>query len=75
MDLAETPQVVGAYVQAMGYPWRVALAGRDVLQRYNVVSTSIKYGVGRDGIVRFYEGYGVKDLEHWRQVFEDLAAR
>ncbi len=75
MDQAENAEVVGAYVRSMGYPWRVALAGRDVLQRYNVVSTSIKYGIARDGNIALYEGYGVASDSHWQQVFEDLAAR
>lgn len=61
-----------AYKQSQGYPWTVALAGRDVLQRYNVVSTSIKYAVNRDGIIVHQRGYGVEDAQTWERVFREL---
>ena len=75
IDAAEGPQALSAYKEAQGYPWQVALAGREVIERYNVVSTSIKYGVDRNGVVAYHAGYGVSDEARWRAVFDELAGR
>ncbi len=75
IDPTEGPDIVAAYHQAMGYPWTVTLAERDVLERYNVISTAIKYAIDRHGIITFQRGYGVNSSETWTRVFEDLLQR
>jgi hypothetical protein len=75
IDGAESADVLRAYREAQGYPWPVALAGRETLERYSVTSTSIKYGIDRNGLVAFHAGYGVNDAARWERWFEELAAR
>lgn len=57
IDPTEGPDVLQAYRDAMGYPWTVALGEREVLERYGVVSTAIKYGVDRQGVITFHRGW------------------
>ena len=59
----------------MGYPWTVTLGNREVLERYGVVSTAVKYAVDRQGVITFERGYGVADAGTWEAVFEDLVQR
>lgn len=72
IDPSEGPDVLRAYQQAQGYPWSVAMGDREMLQRYNVVSTSIKYAVNKDGIITHQRGYGVEDAQTWERVFQGL---
>lgn len=75
IDPTEGPEVVRAYRQAQGYPWTVVLAEREILERYNVVSTAIKYAIDRQGIITFQQGYGIEDVQRWEQVFARLVER
>ena len=75
IDAAESAEVLRAYKEAQGYPWPVARAGRDTLERYNVTGTSIKYGIDRNGVIAFHAGYGVNDAARWERWFEELASR
>jgi hypothetical protein len=75
IDPLEGPDVVQAYHQAMGYPWMVTLGDRPVLERYNVIATSVKYAVDRHGTIAFQRGYGVMDAAGWERVFEEVLQR
>ncbi len=75
IDPTEGPEILRTYQQDNGYPWTVALADRDVLERYNVISTAIKFAIDRQGIITFQGGYGVVDAATWEQVFEELQQR
>ena len=59
----------------MGYSWTVTLGDREVLERYGVVSTAVKFAVDRHGVITFQRGYGVSDTASWEAVFEDLLQR
>lgn len=75
-DQAEGPDVRAfAATKTNGYPWRVALWNPELLQRYRVLSTSTEYGVGKNGAIAYTAGYGVGDVNSWRQLFEQLSAR
>lgn len=75
IDPAEGPEVLRAYQQANGYPWTVTLGDRKKLERYNVISTAIKYAIDRRGIITFQRGYGVEEAKSWERIFEDLVRR
>ena len=75
IDPTEGPDVLQSYRDAMGYPWTVTLGSRDVLERYGVTQTAVKYGIDRQGTIAFYRGYGVGDAAGWEAVFEDLVQR
>jgi len=75
IDPTEGPEAVRAYQQANGYPWTVALGDREVLERYNVLSTSVKYAVDRHATITFQRGYGVEDAGSWERVFEESLQR
>jgi hypothetical protein len=75
IDPLEGPNEIQAFHQAMGYPWMVALGDRAMLERYNVISTSIKYAVDRQGTIAFHRGYGVMDAGGWERVFEEVLQR
>lgn len=72
MDPTEGAEVLRAYQQAQGYPWTVTLGNRETVERFNVVSTAIKYAVDRRGIITFQRGYGVNDAGAWERVFAAL---
>lgn len=72
IDPTEGPEMLAAYRERNGYPWPVATGDRDLLVRYNVVSTAVKYAIDRGGAVAFAAGYGVQPAETWRKVFEAL---
>ncbi len=75
IDPTEGPEVVRAYHEANGYPWTVALGDREILERYNVLSTSVKYAVDRQGTIAFQRGYGVEDAASWERMLEELLQR
>ena len=75
IDPTEGPDVLQAYRDTMGYPWTVTLGDREVLERYGVLSTSVKFAVDRQGEIAFQRGYGVSDTASWEAVFEDLLQR
>ncbi len=74
IDQAEGPDVLRAFASSNGYPWKVALGNPDLLQRYRVLTTSTKYAVGKNGAIAYTAGYGVGDVNSWRQLFEQLSA-
>ena len=75
IDPTEGPDVLQSYRDAMGYPWMVTLGGRDVLERYGVISTATKYAIDRQGVITFQRGYGVVDAAASEAVFEELVQR
>jgi thiol-disulfide isomerase/thioredoxin len=75
IDPGEGPEALRAYQEGNGYPWTVALGDREVLERFNVISTSVKYAIDRQGTIAFQRGYGVEDAGSWERVFEGLLQR
>ena len=72
VDLAEGPEVLRAYQQSNGYPWTFPLGTREMLERYNVVTTMSQYVVDRRGVIAAHGGHTVKDPTAWEQVFQRL---
>ena len=72
VDAAEGPDVLRAYQQQNGYSWTFAPGSRDMLERYNVVTTMSQYVMDERGIVITHGGHTVKDRAAWEQVFQQL---
>lgn len=62
------------YKKAQGYPWPVAVAPTGMLPPYNITTQSTKVAINSTGVITFREGYGVKGVEVWRKVFEELTS-
>jgi hypothetical protein len=67
--------VLREYQQANGYPWTIAPGNREIVERYNVLTTMSKYVVDRQGAIAVHGGHVVADAENWEQVFEELVRR
>ncbi|MBI3979193.1 MAG: hypothetical protein HY331_13500 [Chloroflexi bacterium] len=74
VDPSETAEVLKRQSQANRYPWQVAVGTPAMLKEFNVVSTSIKYAVNRQGVITYQAGYGAGDEAAWRKMFEELVA-
>jgi len=66
--------VLRAYHAAQGYPWPAAVGNRQTLEAYNVISTSIKFAMDRNGFVAYRRGYGVGSDQSWRDLLATLAS-
>jgi len=75
VDPADTREVLHDYQQANGYPWTVAPGNREIVERYNVMTTMSKYAVDREGMIALQGGHTVADAHDWEQVFEGLVRR
>jgi hypothetical protein len=74
IDPTEGPDVLRTYHAQQGYLWPAAIGNRQIIEAYNVISTSIKFGMDRNGVVRYRRGYGVGSDQSWRDLLQMLAA-
>lgn len=72
-DPSEGSGRIRSFRDNSGYSWPMAEAHRDVIVGYGVTSQSTKVAIGRDGVIRFREGYGTKSQDWWENVFTTLA--
>jgi hypothetical protein len=75
VDPADTLEVLREYRQTNGYPWTVAPGNREIVERYNVITTMSKYAIDRRGTIAFKGGHTVEDDRAWERAFEELARR
>lgn len=73
VDPSEGPEVLQAYHAQQGYPWPAAVATRDMIEAYNVISTDIKYGIDQRGVIKFFRGYGASTRDAWAELLRTLA--
>jgi len=74
IDPTEGPDVLRAYHAQQDYPWTAAVGNRQTIEAYNVISTSIKFAMDRNGIVVNRRGYGVGSEQSWRDLLRSLAS-
>jgi hypothetical protein len=72
IDPSETAADLDRYKAEQGYPWPVAVANRDLLERYRVNTTSIKYAMDRRGVIQYQRGYGVGSADEWSRLLQSL---
>ncbi len=72
-DPSETAEIIGAYREAQGYEYPMAVAHPDILRSYQVTSQSTKVGVDRNGVIQVRAGFGTKNQGWWLDVFSTLA--
>lgn len=75
VDPNDNADVLRAYQRENGYPWMVTPGNAEIVQKYNVMATMYKLGVGRDGTVAVRGGHDVEDAQQWRQRFDELVRR
>lgn len=66
--------MLDAYRTTNGYPWTVTQGEGEMLERYKVLTTDIKYAIDEDGVITYHEGYGAQSAQTWERVFKDLLA-
>tara|TARA_Y100000310_G_scaffold281722_1_gene302372 strand:+ start:8828 stop:9382 length:555 start_codon:yes stop_codon:yes gene_type:complete len=72
VDQRESEAQIASYKQRMNLPnVDFAAAKRDVLADYNVVYTTTKYFIGKDGTI-LNKGVGGIDQNTWHQVFQSM---
>jgi hypothetical protein len=74
MDPTESADVLRTYHAQQDYPWTGAVGNRPTIEAYNVISTSIKFAMDRNGIVVSRRGYGVGSEQSWRDLLRSLAS-
>jgi len=73
VDQKESVSQIASYKQQMGLPdIEFAAAKRDVLANYNVVYTTTKFFIGKDGII-LNKGVGGVDGNTWHQIFQSMS--
>ena len=72
IDLTEPEERITSFLEDNSYVWEPAIANRDILADYRVVSRSTKIGVDRDGVIAYRGGYGRISREAWQTVLSDL---
>lgn len=73
MDLKESEAQIASYKQKMNLPNIDFAAGKkDVSANYNVVYTTTKYFIGKDGII-LNKGVGSIDQNTWNQIFQAMS--
>ena len=73
MDQRESESQITSYSQKLNIPGiEFAAAKRDVLANYNVVYTTTKYFIGKDGSI-LNKGVGGIDAATWEQIFQSMS--
>ena len=62
------------YHAEQGYPWPAAVGNRETIEAYNVISTSIKTSMDRNGVILWRYAYGVGSAAEWDERLRSLAA-
>ena len=68
IDPNDSRQMLQEY-KIKGRPGLFAQSNQDVLSNYNVVTTTTKYVIDRDGII-IYRGIGPLAEENWKTIFD-----
>lgn len=73
VDPGDTPDVLRSYQQTSEYPWLVTPGNREIVERYNVMTTMSKYVVDRAGTIASKGGHMAEDARVWERRFDELA--
>ena len=72
LDLTENRDILERYRVSRGQPGTFAPGNQKILIDYDVVSTTTKYAISRDGVI-LYRGSGALSASNWKIIFEALA--
>lgn len=72
LDLTENAQTLERYRVSRGQPGTFATGNREILVNYDVVSTTTKYAINKDGVI-LYKGSGALSGGNWKIIFDALA--
>ena len=66
-DVAENVETLNAWRDSNDMPFAFVVGPRGLIQQYNVLSRSTKFGIGRDGVISYRGEYGTSSADDWRQ--------
>ena len=73
VDQRESEAQIASYKQRMNLPnIEFAAAQRSILANYNVIYTTTKYFIGKDGTI-LNKGVGGVDQNTWHQIFQSMS--
>ena len=72
-DLTETLEKIGAYQDDNGYTWVFTTGPPELVRKFGARTQSTKFGIGRDGVILWRQGYGASDAAAWRGVLRAMA--
>ncbi len=71
LDLFENQEVIKKYKDKRGFAGDFSQGNREILSDYNVISTTTKYAIDKNGIVQ-YRGVGILSNQNWNILFSQL---
>ena len=71
LDIKEHSQQIKAYRDSNSFLGSFAMGNRDVLVNYNVISTTTKFAIDRNGVI-IWKGSGSMEQRHWKTLFSAL---
>lgn len=72
LDLTENALVLERYRVSKNRPGTFAIGNQQMLIDYDVVSTTTKYAISKDGVI-LYKSSGVQPAKNWKIIFDALA--
>ena len=72
LDLTENALVLEKYRVSKNRPGTFAIGSRQILIDYDVVATTTKYAISKDGTI-LYKGSGVQPAKNWKIIFDALS--
>ena len=64
---------LGRYQDENAMPFVFTQGPDDMVRTFAVTTQSTKFGITRDGVIEFREGYGTSSGETWRERLRGLA--
>ena len=72
IDMNENAQTLDSYRKQYNRPGLFAPGNAEILNDYNVIYTTTKYVISKDGVI-LYKGSGVLSSDNWKIIFDALA--
>ena len=72
-DLTETLEKIGEYQDDNGYTWVFTTGPPELVRKFGARTQSTKFGIGRDGVILWRQGYGASDAAAWRGALRAMA--
>ena len=71
-DSFEGESYLRQYKERNGFPWPIAAVDSDVIESYEVVVRSTKFGIDRNGVIVLKGLYGTQPFEEWERWLKQL---
>ncbi len=71
-DAFESENYLRQYKERNDFPWPMAAVHPEVIESYEVVIRSTKFGIDGNGVIVLKGFYGTQSLEEWERWLEQL---